>query len=364
MFGFCDAFEHAYGTCVYIQSVSPSGQETTIKLLCAKARVAPLKKQSIPRLKLCSALLLAKLIDNVKRAIHMEINEIRAWSDSMVVLYWLRGDIARWKPFVSNRVAEIVEILPAVYWNHVRGSKNPADLISRGATPIQLMDNSLWWNSPSWLRNYRSFTSLEDSNLEFAEDDVRNAGHVAKRLIATCHLIVSPSSRTDEIIHSLISNCSTLTKIEQTFAYCIRFISNCRKKQDERVLSKLTLAELESSRREIIKYSQRVHFAEDLKRLQNNRELTQTSPILQLRPFLDKDGMIRVGGRLQATSWNFERKHPILLPRQSRITRLLIERKHRALLYASQQLLLAIEGKEYAKSADPASGVLETILGD
>ncbi|XP_018405645.1 PREDICTED: uncharacterized protein LOC108781997 [Cyphomyrmex costatus] len=80
MFGFCDASEHAYGACVYIPSVSPSSQETTVKLLCAKARVAPLKRQSIPRLELCSALLLAKLIDNVKRAIHMEINEIRAWS--------------------------------------------------------------------------------------------------------------------------------------------------------------------------------------------------------------------------------------------------------------------------------------------
>jgi len=71
--GFCDAFENAYGACIYVQSIKKNG-ESEVRLLCLKARVAPLKKLSIPRLELCSALLLAKLINNVKQAIKIPIN--------------------------------------------------------------------------------------------------------------------------------------------------------------------------------------------------------------------------------------------------------------------------------------------------
>ena len=77
-------------------------------------------------------LLLCKLINNVKSAIHIEIDEIRAWSDSMVVLYWRRG-VARWKT-LSNRVSEISEILPAIHWSHVKGSENPRSDLKRSFT--------------------------------------------------------------------------------------------------------------------------------------------------------------------------------------------------------------------------------------
>ncbi|XP_011172996.1 uncharacterized protein LOC105205342 [Solenopsis invicta] len=117
---------------------------------CSNSSLA-LKNVLTELLELCSAVLLARLINNVKRTLTVPIDEIRAWSDSMVVLYWLRGDSNRWKPFVGNQVSEITDILPAIHWRHVKSSENPADLISRGATPTQLLDNSLWWHGPKWL---------------------------------------------------------------------------------------------------------------------------------------------------------------------------------------------------------------------
>lgn len=81
----------------------------------------------------------------------MQIHGIRAWSDSQVALWWIRDDTSRWKPFVANRVSEIVEMLPANHWVLVKGAEDPADLISRGTTLHQPKDSELWWAGQRWL---------------------------------------------------------------------------------------------------------------------------------------------------------------------------------------------------------------------
>jgi len=69
---FCDSSERAYDACVYVQTTS-QGSNLQSMLLCAKTRV---KKLTIPRLELCGAVLLAKLVDTVKRALQIEFTSI------------------------------------------------------------------------------------------------------------------------------------------------------------------------------------------------------------------------------------------------------------------------------------------------
>ncbi|XP_011859616.1 PREDICTED: uncharacterized protein LOC105557081 [Vollenhovia emeryi] len=122
--GFCDASAGACGACLYVQAEDEQGTYTS-RLLCSKSRIAPIKPISIPRLELCSAVLLARLIDSVRRNLKVHIDGILAWSDSQVTLCWIRGDVTRWKPFVANRVSEIIELLSANRWNYVKGPKIP-----------------------------------------------------------------------------------------------------------------------------------------------------------------------------------------------------------------------------------------------
>ena len=136
--GFCDASLKAYAAVVYLCIKTPSGRH--IRFAVSKTCVAPLKTQTIPRLELLSALLLARLMDSISQAFQDEITLTKSccFSNSMVAVCWIQGVEKVWKPFVQNRVAEIRNLLPPECWRHCPGRDNPADIASRGCTPCQL----------------------------------------------------------------------------------------------------------------------------------------------------------------------------------------------------------------------------------
>ncbi|GFW23538.1 uncharacterized protein TNCV_3806351 [Trichonephila clavipes] len=148
--GFADASEWCYGAAVYCKSKNLKS-ETLVRLITSKSRVAPIKSLTIPRLELCAAVLLAKLVKRVVAALQLETTELYLWSDSMIVLVWLRKEPMDLKTFVQNRVAKIQELYPNQLWRHVPSDQNPADLVSRGVDPDKLLQQNLWFNGPTFL---------------------------------------------------------------------------------------------------------------------------------------------------------------------------------------------------------------------
>ena len=148
--GFADASESAYATVVYIHSVYED-TSTEVKLVTAKTRVAPLKRMSIPRLELCAAQLLAKLLDVTRRALSIPLQDVYCWTDSTIVLAWLDGQFRRYKTYIGNRVSATLHLMPSDKWHHVPTDSNPADCASCGLLPRNLLKHSLWWNGPRWL---------------------------------------------------------------------------------------------------------------------------------------------------------------------------------------------------------------------
>ncbi|GFS90510.1 integrase catalytic domain-containing protein [Trichonephila clavipes] len=148
--GFADASERCYGAAVYCKSKNLKS-ETLVRLITSKSRVASIKSLTIPRLELCAAVLLAKLVKRVVAALQLETAEVYLWSDSMIVLAWLRKEPMDLKTFVQNRVAKIQELYPNQLWRHVPSDQNPADLVSRGVDPEKLLQQNLWFNGPTFL---------------------------------------------------------------------------------------------------------------------------------------------------------------------------------------------------------------------
>ncbi|KAK9703405.1 Pao retrotransposon peptidase [Popillia japonica] len=77
----------------------------------------------------------------------------RFWCDSTIALAWIRTESVNWKTFVANRVAEVRESSLPEEWKHIPSALNPADIVSRGASPEQLSQTTLWWHGPEFLKH-------------------------------------------------------------------------------------------------------------------------------------------------------------------------------------------------------------------
>ncbi|KAF8795151.1 hypothetical protein HNY73_003031 [Argiope bruennichi] len=131
LLGFADASEKGFAAVIYVSVHAKNGNKNC-HLLCSKSRVAPLKTLSIPRLELSSCLLLSKLLNKVVAALKTDLQEITLYSDSTIVLSWIRTSPHHLKTFVTNRVAKIQELTKNLSWQHMSSENNPADLLSRG----------------------------------------------------------------------------------------------------------------------------------------------------------------------------------------------------------------------------------------
>lgn len=323
---FSDASISAYAACVYVRSSDALGH-ITVRLLCAKSKVAPLKTSTIPRLELCGAVLAARLFNKVTNSLRCSVGNTYFWCDSNVVLGWLNTPPHKLSAFVSHRVVEVNELTADnSVWMYVPSLLNPADLASRGVYPEEVPNLSLWWDGPTYLKSAKEQwpdQRIYEKKLDLPEVKVHFS-----------NIDANPRS----IIE--FDRFSSFIKLRRTLAYVFRFIDIVRSKV--KIIGPLTVDELNRSELRLAQFSQ----VESFSIYKNN---FKSYPAMHcLTPIVDEEtGLIRVGGRLHNSDYSFDKRHPILLNAKHHYATLLMNYFHIKLMHAGPQLLLSAVREQY-----------------
>ncbi|KAH9639149.1 hypothetical protein HF086_018217 [Spodoptera exigua] len=214
---FSDASERAYGACLYVRSINESGK-ILVRLLVSKSRVAPIKATTIPRLELCGALVGARLYNKVVKSLRVKAASTVFWTDSTILLGWLKMLPFKLHTFVRNRIGEILDLTGDCVWRHVPTEYNPADYISRGVSVESIQALDMWWSGPSFLKEPEVSWPLNSVNME-SLPEMREFSCVAQM----------------DVIHNVnnfiqFNRFYKFNRLRRAVAYMLRFIDACRRR--------------------------------------------------------------------------------------------------------------------------------------
>lgn len=354
---FSDASEKAYGACCYVRAAAANG--VTTRLLSSKSKVASLSSHdSINKLELNGGRLSTQLYKKVKKALNLsDAVPVFFWTDSLTVLHWLNSLPSRWKTYVANRVSQIQLCTSRHVWGHVPGVDNPADYISRGLSPLELLDCLCWWFGPLWLKqnpDYWPKTVLTAADASAVTKEERKVPIVAMTTVEA------------DFSNRVFSLTSSFPKLRRDIAFCQRFLSKLRERSVQRrdapeqyapltvgkvttplSVTPLSTHELQHAEFSLVRLAQQEHYAEEISDLSGGERVSKSSPLKWLNPFVDENRILRVGGRLRNAKLTHESKHPIVLSARHPLTALLASYFHEKLLHAGPALMLATLRQKY-----------------
>ncbi|XP_067369271.1 uncharacterized protein [Channa argus] len=313
---FSDASATGYGECTYLRAINANG-DVHCSLVMGKARVAPTKITTIPRLELSAAVVAART--SVVLRDELEINGLQEhfWTDSRVVLGYINNDARRFHVFVANRVQRIKSSTDPKQWHFVQSEDNPADHASRGLTAEQLVASN-WFTGPDflWEKELPIGTVVE----EVSKDDPE------LRKVQ----VLNTSVKVDRTLLDRMTKFSDWNRAVKAIARLKCFaqqIKGLRPKPKETT----GVEERQEAELYIIKLVQRETFNSEIKGLEKSKEIRskdKVNKLHKLNPFVDEHGVLRVGGRLTRASLHPYVKHPVILPKASHVSSLLIKHYH------------------------------------
>ena len=342
---FSDASLSGYGQCSYLRLISESDQ-THCSLVMRKARVTPLKPVTIPRLELTAAVVSVKLSQWLGEELdYQDVSEF-FWTDSKVVIGYISNTTSRFHVFVANRLQQIHDHTKPQQWQYISSQSNPADAASRGLRAQQLVDDdSRWLRGPDFLWRpfpYQEQIDLKPQPLDPDDPEVKKV---------TSLMTHTSKGYPNHFETPRLDRFASWFRAKRAVAVCLR-LKRCLKKgkKSERVrpacYQPVNVEEMGRAKKEIIRCLQYEHFKDEIlalsslqtgvefhdrkKAKQRNLDLKKCSSLYRLDPYLDTEGLLRIGGRLRNASISEGAKHPVILPRRSRVTQLILQYCHEA----------------------------------
>ena len=324
MFG--DSSQEVFSAVGFLRAKCEGNNDTYLSFVVGKARVAPMKAMSMPKLELQASLLATRLRQKIIDALTIEVPTIFMWTDSTTVLQWLASS-EKQPVFVANRVAEILESTTIDQWYHVTSANNPADHGTRGLAASSLTESS-WVRGPEFLRTH-----------DWPFKPSREA------CVIPVNLATLP---TDDVpVHSLAANAtpvgsvinwdrfSSYNKFVRVVAYVLRLLP---KHRHFRTANKCIVdaAEFDIAESRLKYLTQIESFPHEVKNLTSNVPLrgdkssrNSKNRLNNFSPFIGSSNLIRSKSRLnRLDNVGYDTKHPIILDGKHPCIRLMLQYLH------------------------------------
>ena len=148
------------------------------RFVAAKARVAPLKELSIPRLQMQGAALASRLGKSILQESRLNFEKVRYLSDSCVALAWIQRESRIYKPFVSCRVSEIQSNSSPEDWSHCPTKLNVADYLTKGIAATEV--NGRWFHGQEFIQLPKEHWPEEKGEPDMTEVNKERSDHMRR----------------------------------------------------------------------------------------------------------------------------------------------------------------------------------------
>ncbi|XP_077865705.1 uncharacterized protein LOC144352647 [Saccoglossus kowalevskii] len=260
----------------------------------------------------------------------------------------------QWRTDILELQSLIRELTSPDAWKYVNTASNPSDDASRGITARQLIEDSNWLTGPDFLWNDKSLSATE-FRYECTSDTEEEMRREMKRT-STVLKTNSLTACSDGQLINRFDQYSSWDASKRAAANCLRLKAKMlratktinRKLDLTDVMSEtntpLTVQDLAEGEKAIIRevqsraFQKEIQILKEMKLVGNpqsrnqlkarNIQFRKSSTIYKLNPFIDDQGLLRVGGRIQKSCQLFEIKHPVILPKNIHITTLIVRHFH------------------------------------
>ncbi|XP_067250257.1 uncharacterized protein [Chanodichthys erythropterus] len=323
---FCDASTNAIAAVAYSRVTNASGN-VEVGFMFGKAKLAPRPEISVPRLELCAAVLAVEIAETIEDEIDNKLDAVTFYSDSKVVLGYICNESRKFYVYVNNRVQRIRQSTCPEQWKYVPTDQNPADQATRSVLAADL-PHSMWLTGPKFLF---TTTSPETDTSLFSMIDPEEDIEVRPQ-VTSCATHTS-SKELDTKRFERFSSWRSLTRAIARLVHITHSFKQDSGKSTCRgwhiCVKPCSVQDLEKAKSILIHSVQAEAFSEELKCLQVGTVISKQSPLFNLSPYIDKSGLLRVGGRLSQANLGRDEQCPLILPGHCHITSLLIQHYHK-----------------------------------
>ena len=333
LYCFSDGSSVSSGCTFYLKS-----KESLPHFIFSKNKMINKAARSVPQAEILGQYLLFRTLPVILDTFHNLIKTIYIFLDSAISIEWSLSGVkgkSQNNRFSKNRVKDIHEMktkLTSKYnvefiYMYAETSNNPADMVTKPHTYKEFVNRlDFYYFGPKFLQKSKDLWPRYDlkSLSKHSKDQLGNSLTIPE---VDVNLVHNP--KFEPLVN--LDRFSKITKVYKTMFYIVKFIDVCRKKNS----SEVDL--MDSAKYQCLKLMQQECFSAEFDYLLKSKKGNSLIPNLinNLDLFIDSRGLLRSAGRLSRLNvFNYDIQNPILLDKNHRLTKLIVENEHRQSLHS------------------------------